>query len=88
MARKKYHIYLHLKLHLHSTIEQTTINQGGEDPEIVDIINRYFDFSFVGHSKLLFLNCDREVEREMINNMAILEMILFWTRRCRLFQLR
>jgi hypothetical protein len=44
-------------------------------PEIVDIINRYFDFSFTGHSKLLFLNCDREVEREMINYMAILEMI-------------
>ena len=40
------------------TIFQAPYNKGGNDPKIVDIISRYFDFAFTGHSKLMFLNCD------------------------------
>ena len=40
------------------TVFQAPYNKGGGDPKIVDIISRYFDFAFMGHSKLMFLNCD------------------------------
>ena len=40
------------------TAFQAPYNKGGDDPEIVDIISRYFDFAFTGHAKLMFLNCD------------------------------
>src|SRR5215203_439871 len=40
------------------TVFQAPYNKGGNDPKIVDIISRYFDFAFMGHSKLMFLNCD------------------------------
>ena len=40
------------------TIFQAPYNKGGNDPKIVEIISRYFDFAFMGHSKLMFLNCD------------------------------
>jgi hypothetical protein len=40
------------------TVFQVPYNKGGNDPKIVDIISRYFDFAFMGHSKLMFLNCD------------------------------
>ena len=40
------------------TVFQAPYNKGGDDQKIVDIISRYFDFGFTGHSKLMFLNCD------------------------------
>ncbi len=40
------------------TVFQAPYNKGGDDPKIVDIISKYFDFGFTGHSKLMFLNCD------------------------------
>src|SRR5918993_1820484 len=40
------------------TIFQAPFNKGGEDPHIVDTINKYFDLAFTGHSELMFLNCD------------------------------
>ena len=40
------------------TVFQAPYNKGRDDPKIVDIISRYFDFAFMGHSKYIFLNCD------------------------------
>jgi peptidoglycan/xylan/chitin deacetylase (PgdA/CDA1 family) len=40
------------------TAFQAPYNKGGDDPKIVDIISKYFDFAFTGHAKLMFLNCD------------------------------
>jgi len=40
------------------TVFQAPYNKGGDDPEIVDGIAKYFDFAFTGHSELMFLNCD------------------------------
>ena len=40
------------------TVFQAPYNKGREDPKIIEIISRYFDFAFMGHSKLMFLNCD------------------------------
>lgn len=40
------------------TIFQAPYNKGGDDPKIVDIISKYFDSGFTGHSELMFLNCD------------------------------
>ena len=40
------------------TIFQAPYNKGGDDPEIVDIISKHFDFAFTGHAELMFLNCD------------------------------
>ena len=40
------------------TVFQAPYNKGGDDPKIVDIISRYFDFAFTGHAKYMFLNCD------------------------------
>jgi peptidoglycan/xylan/chitin deacetylase (PgdA/CDA1 family) len=40
------------------TVFQAPYNKGGNDPKIVDIISKSFDFAFMGHSKLMFLNCD------------------------------
>jgi hypothetical protein len=37
---------------------QAPYNKGGDDPEIVNTISKYFDFGFTGHSELMFLNCD------------------------------
>jgi len=37
---------------------QAPYNKGGDDPEIVDIISKYFDFAFTGHAKYMFLSCD------------------------------
>ncbi|MGD1837040.1 MAG: polysaccharide deacetylase family protein [Nitrososphaeraceae archaeon] len=40
------------------TAFQAPFNKGGDDPKIIDIISRYFDFAFFGHAKYMFLNCD------------------------------
>ena len=40
------------------TIFQAPHNKGGDNPEIVNTISKYFDFGFTGHSELMFLNCD------------------------------
>jgi peptidoglycan/xylan/chitin deacetylase (PgdA/CDA1 family) len=40
------------------TIFQAPFNKGGDDPQILDTINKYFDLAFTGHSELMFLNCD------------------------------
>jgi len=40
------------------TVFQAPYNKGGDDPEIIDIISKYFDFAFTGHAELMFLNCD------------------------------
>ena len=40
------------------SIFQAPYNKGGDDPKIVDIISKYFDFAFTGHAELMFLNCD------------------------------
>jgi peptidoglycan/xylan/chitin deacetylase (PgdA/CDA1 family) len=40
------------------TVFQAPYNKGGDDPMIVDIISKHFDFAFTGHAELMFLNCD------------------------------
>jgi hypothetical protein len=40
------------------TVFQAPFNKGGDDPQILDTINKYFDLAFTGHSELMFLNCD------------------------------
>jgi len=37
---------------------QAPYNKGGDNPKIVDIISKYFDFAFTGHAHYMFLNCD------------------------------
>ena len=43
---------------LNPTVFQAPFNKGGDDPQILDTINKYFDLAFTGHSELMFLNCD------------------------------
>jgi hypothetical protein len=41
-----------------STIYSAAFNKGGDDPEIINTIAKYYDFGFSGHSTLMFLHCD------------------------------
>ncbi len=40
------------------TVFQVPFNEAGNDHSIVDTVAKYFDFAFIGHSDLMFLNCD------------------------------
>ncbi|HJU58367.1 MAG TPA: polysaccharide deacetylase family protein [Nitrososphaeraceae archaeon] len=40
------------------TAFQVPFNEVGDNHLIVDTIAKYFDFAFIGHSELMFLNCD------------------------------
>lgn len=40
------------------TAFQVPFNEVGSNHLIVDTIAKYFDFAFIGHSELMFLNCD------------------------------
>jgi peptidoglycan/xylan/chitin deacetylase (PgdA/CDA1 family) len=43
---------------INSIIYSAAFNKGGDDPEIINIIAKYYDFSFNAHSTLMFLHCD------------------------------
>lgn len=43
---------------INSTVYSAAFNKGGDDPEIINTIAKYYDFGFSGHSTLMFLHCD------------------------------